>query len=89
MEGMSPLRSLRQRLKMTQTALAAELGVDESTIGRWETGVRRPDLGALRPALQRLCVARGLAWNDRFLFEPAELAPAATPSADAEAGAAP
>lgn len=40
------LRELRQRHKMTQKQLAAELGVSTNAISCWETGRQEPDKGA-------------------------------------------
>lgn len=34
------LFALRERLQMTQTQLAQQLGVDRVTVARWETGTR-------------------------------------------------
>lgn len=35
-------REIRQEADVTQTRLAAELGVHRVTIARWEAGTRRP-----------------------------------------------
>lgn len=55
--GLSPaeIRAIRKTHGLTQAALADHLGVQVTTVSRWETGVRRPDprsRWALR-ALQR------------------------------------
>jgi transcriptional regulator with XRE-family HTH domain len=47
------IRRLRSRLALTQTQLAALLGVSCVTVSRWETGHRRPSLLA-RQRLLRL-----------------------------------
>ena len=40
---MSPVRTWRRRLGMTQLALAERLDADISTVKRWEAGRRDPD----------------------------------------------
>jgi transcriptional regulator with XRE-family HTH domain len=41
------LAELRKRKGMTQTALAERMGVEQPTIGRWETGRREPNFEQL------------------------------------------
>ena len=36
------IRKIRDRLQLTQAALAAKLGVSRVTVARWETGVHAP-----------------------------------------------
>lgn len=36
------IKSLRQRLGLTQPQLAELLGVDRNTVNRWEMGIRQP-----------------------------------------------
>jgi len=41
------LKAARTRLKLDQRQMAAALGVDQSTVSKWETGDRRiPELAA-------------------------------------------
>ncbi len=42
-EGIGPrLQHLREGLGISQEAMARELGVDPGTLGRWESGQRKP-----------------------------------------------
>lgn len=53
-------RLIRERTGVPQTALAHELGVDRTTICRWEAGTRTPQGGMLRRyvmLLERLVAA--------------------------------
>jgi len=42
------IKALRKKLDITQKELAARIGVDTLTIGRWERGERRPSQLAVR-----------------------------------------
>jgi transcriptional regulator with XRE-family HTH domain len=42
------LKELRAGSNINQSQLAEYLGVDQSTIGRWENGKREPDLNTLQ-----------------------------------------
>jgi len=44
---MIDVASIRARLGLSQTALAQQLGVDQSTVSRWETGELSPSGPAL------------------------------------------
>lgn len=35
------LKALRRKLNLSQAALAAKIGVDQSTVHRWEAGTRK------------------------------------------------
>lgn len=51
------LQRMRRRIGMTQTAFAAEMGVDPSTVSLWESGKRRIthlSSGAIRAAVERV-----------------------------------
>ena len=54
------LRRRRERLKMSQRMLADELGVDQSSVAKWESGERRPSA----PMLIRLMDLLGLGLSD-------------------------
>jgi transcriptional regulator with XRE-family HTH domain len=43
MQGIKALTEYRERLKISRTELARDLGVSKATISRWESGERRPD----------------------------------------------
>ena len=42
MKPVTKVKTVRKRLGMTQQGLANILGVDRVSVGRWETGERRP-----------------------------------------------
>ena len=42
------LRALRKERKISQGALAAQLGISQQAVGKWETGRSTPDPGTLR-----------------------------------------
>jgi transcriptional regulator with XRE-family HTH domain len=68
---MTPLRSVRHRLGFASLrAFALALGETESTVSRWESGARKPDLHVLRPRLKDLAERVGHVWDDSWLFEP-------------------
>lgn len=49
------LRSVRQKLGVSQVELARRMGVDQPTVSKWETGARYPfphTLGAIAKALR-------------------------------------
>jgi transcriptional regulator with XRE-family HTH domain len=58
-KGEFPLKTLRKDLGLTQSAFARLLGVEVTTVGRWERGERDPQLslsqvGVLDRAAQQL-----------------------------------
>jgi len=53
------IRSLRQRLGMTQEEFAHEVGVTVSTVNRWENSHTEPNKLAWK-AIQQLASSRGL-----------------------------
>lgn len=67
---MSPITYIRtQILSLTQAEFAALIGTSQATVSRWELGRFQPN--ALWLARIRTVVkARGLPWNDEWLFEP-------------------
>lgn len=54
------MAELRKRKGWTQTDLAERMGVEQPTIGRWETGKREPDLGQLIELAGHLDVEPGM-----------------------------
>lgn len=48
------VRNLRRRLKLTQAQLAKDLGLEQASISRWETGERTPDLRHIMRLSERL-----------------------------------
>jgi putative transcriptional regulator len=50
------VKSLRSRLGLTQSQLAAELGVDQGTVSNWETGKTEPT-GPARRLMARMAAA--------------------------------
>lgn len=55
--------------------MAAIANTSQATVSRWETGELTPDLSQL-DRIRSEAAARGLEWNDAWLFEGA---PAASP----------
>lgn len=50
------LTRARERARLSQTELAATLGVARGTVSRWESGERTPSLAALREVAAALNV---------------------------------
>jgi DNA-binding transcriptional regulator YiaG len=46
------IRGFRERLDWTRTKLAAELGITEQTVKRWEEGRTEPGAGSLNKLVQ-------------------------------------
>jgi transcriptional regulator with XRE-family HTH domain len=53
------VRELRQRLRLSQDGLARQVGVSQTTIGRWEQGATHPPR-ATRGRLAELAEGAGL-----------------------------
>lgn len=53
MEQPLDIKTARQTLGLTQTALAAEIGSDQGTVSAWESGKHQPSKTA-RKAIERL-----------------------------------
>jgi predicted transcriptional regulator len=70
--AMSSLLHVRKNvLRITQSEMAALTGARQATVSRWETGELEPDRLQLR-AIREEAIKRGLAWDDRWFFEPSE-----------------
>lgn len=57
------IKSIRQHLQMTQTELAAKLGVSYATVNRWEQGHCKPSRIAMN-ALRGLCEENSIKYSD-------------------------
>lgn len=63
-----------EMFQMTQAQFASALGVDQSTVSRWEQGKLSPDLTAvariraLANEKKRDFKKRGVKWSDALLF---------------------
>src|SRR3990167_5479836 len=58
----------RHVFALSQQAFAAELGVNQSTVSRWEQGTLEPAQSDL-DGIRRLAQARGREWEDLWFFE--------------------
>ena len=71
---MGPIAHIRKHiLGATQTAFAQIAGVTQATVSRWERGELEPsreEMARIRSAAHE----RGIAWDDRWFFEPAPVA---------------
>lgn len=61
---MSKLKELREKRKLTQEALANQLGIDRTTVAKWESGENMPRAGML------LALAKILRCKVDFLLQP-------------------
>ena len=53
----STIKQLREERKLTQGALAEQIGVSSKTISKWETGKGLPDISLLQPLAQALGIS--------------------------------
>jgi hypothetical protein len=76
---MHPIEHIRKRvLGLNQAAFAVIAGVTQATVSRWESGELEPgreELGRIRDEAR----ARGIAWDDRWFFEPPNASAAPEP----------
>lgn len=64
-EGVNPLKQIREALGMSQRKFAQTIGVNHSTIFRWENGQTKPLFSVAQvKALQREMWKLGLEWQD-------------------------
>ncbi|WP_019652239.1 helix-turn-helix domain-containing protein [Variovorax atrisoli] len=80
---MNPIKAIRERLGLTQAALAAELGCSQSNVSFYEKGqtVPQPMAKALITTAARL----GLAIGYEHVYGDEELPPAPVPEPEAKA----
>ncbi|HWL06754.1 MAG TPA: helix-turn-helix domain-containing protein [Xanthobacteraceae bacterium] len=75
-----PMSSIRRNVfGGTQSAFAQIAGVTQATVSRWERGELEPsreEMARIRSAAHE----RGIAWDDRWFFEPAPAAAQAVAS---------
>jgi DNA-binding transcriptional regulator YiaG len=73
--GMNAIARIRKsRLKLSQAAFAAALGVSQSAVSRWETGETELSLSEMNK-IRDLAAARGIAWNNDWFFETSDTLP--------------
>lgn len=70
---MNAIREMRERANMTQEQLACNLGVERSTVAKWETGQSQPRVGVLKriSALFNVSIDR-LVSDDDLIEDPVE-----------------
>ena len=56
------IKKLRQRLFMSQTAFAQELGVSYTTVNRWEMGRAKPTYKAMK-LIDDYCKEKGIEFD--------------------------
>jgi len=57
------LKAVRKKLFLSQQALGTELGVDRSTVNRWEKGLFEPNYTAQK-AFHELCVKNNIQFKE-------------------------
>ena len=57
------VKNARERLLLTQDEMAAEVGVNDITVCRWETGKSEPNMKA-KKAIRDFCIKNGLKFED-------------------------
>jgi len=66
---MQAMLSIRKQIfRMSQTAFALAVGVNQSTVSRWERGDLEPSRNEMA-AIRKLAFDQGLEWDDRWFFE--------------------
>jgi DNA-binding transcriptional regulator YiaG len=74
MRRMNPLAHLRKHIfKLSQLDFAKAIGVNQSTVSRWEAGGLEPSRSEME-AIRRLAAERQIEWQDRWFFEVPEAA---------------
>ena len=64
----SVIRALREKKKLTQSALAEKIGVSDKAVSKWETGKGLPDISLLEP----LAAALGVSLIELMRGEPVQ-----------------
>lgn len=59
----------KQVFRLKQREFAEVVGVQQSTVSRWERGESFPSLNEMR-AIRAAARERGKRWQDRWFFEP-------------------
>jgi len=83
---MNPIKAIRERIGLTQAALAADLGCSQSNVSFYEKGQSVPQPTA--KALIGLAARHGLAISYEHIYGDADLPPIADPTPEAEPKAA-
>jgi transcriptional regulator with XRE-family HTH domain len=79
-EGVSPLKTIRQLLKLTQKQFAERIGSDQNVVSRWERGIYEATFTIEQiKAMDELLKEASLTWQD----VPNSLAPYANENAEA------
>lgn len=64
-EGVSPLKTIRTLLKLTQKQFAARIGSDQNVVSRWERGVYEATFTISQiKAMDELLREASLTWQD-------------------------
>jgi transcriptional regulator with XRE-family HTH domain len=68
---MNALLYIRKHIfRLNQTEFAAEVGVGQSSVSRWDNGAK-PSIGEMQK-IREAAARRGLRWDDRWFWEPPE-----------------
>lgn len=69
MSDAKPITHIRTKVLgcSTQEAFAKLIGVQQSTVSRWENGME-PDRASLS-RIREVAIERGVQWDDRWFFE--------------------
>ena len=74
---MLPIEHIRKvRFQVSQAVFATIAGTTQASVSRWERGIQAPDLDEMG-RIRQGAVERGIAWDDRWFFEPPTEASAA------------
>lgn len=65
------IKKLRQKMLLSQTAFAEELGVSFTTVNRWEMGRAKPSYKAMK-AIDEYCRKNNIDFDIRTLIDETE-----------------